>query len=76
LKEKVGAVVYKSEITALGVRHSDYVTPLSPQKLALTLLTSGGSSVGIVRSRRKATVFFMSTSSVIISAFGVPSIEL
>jgi hypothetical protein len=28
-----------------------------PQKLALTLLTSGGSSVGIVRSRTQATEF-------------------
>jgi hypothetical protein len=30
---------------------------LSPQKLALTSLTSSGRSVGIVRSRTKATVF-------------------
>jgi hypothetical protein len=30
-----------------------------PQKLALTLPTSGGRSVGIVRSRTKATEFFM-----------------
>jgi len=36
------------------------VTPLYPQKLALTSPTSGGRSVGIVRSRTKATeVFFM-----------------
>jgi len=31
------------------------VTPLYPQKLALTLPTGGGRSVGIVRSRTKAT---------------------
>jgi hypothetical protein len=31
------------------------VTPLYPQKLALTLPKSGGRSVGIVRSRTKAT---------------------
>jgi len=31
------------------------VTPLYPQKLALTTPTGGGRSVGIVRSRTKAT---------------------
>jgi len=34
------------------------VTPLYPQKLALTSPTGGGRSVGIVRSRTKATEFF------------------
>jgi hypothetical protein len=33
------------------------VTPLYPQKLALTLPTGGGRSVGMVRSRTKATGF-------------------
>ena len=33
------------------------VTPLYPQKLAPTSLTGGGRSVGIVRSRTKATEF-------------------
>jgi hypothetical protein len=33
------------------------VTSLYPQTLALTLPTGGGRSVGIVRSRTKATVF-------------------
>jgi len=33
------------------------VTPLCPQKLALTSPTGGGHSVGIVRSRTKATEF-------------------
>jgi len=38
------------------------VTPLYPQKLALTSSTGGGCSVGIVRSRTKATeVFFFSS---------------
>jgi len=37
------------------------VTPLYPQKLALTSPTGGGRSVGMVRSRTKATEFsFMS----------------
>ena len=34
------------------------MTPLYPQKLALTSPTGGGRSVGIVRSRTKATEFF------------------
>jgi len=34
------------------------VTPLYPQKLALTSPTGGGRSVGIVSSRTKATEFF------------------
>jgi len=34
------------------------VTPLYPQKLTLTSPTGGGRSVGIVRSRTKATDFF------------------
>jgi len=34
------------------------VTPLYLQKLALTSPTGGGRSVGIVRSRTKATDFF------------------
>jgi len=33
------------------------VTPLYPQKLALTSPTGGGRSVGIVRSRTKDTDF-------------------
>jgi len=35
------------------------VTPLYPQKLALTSPTGGGRSVGIVRSRTKATEFLL-----------------
>jgi len=37
------------------------VTPLYPQKLALTSPTGGGRSVCIVRSRTKATEFFFIT---------------
>jgi hypothetical protein len=39
----------------VGIRHADHVTPLYPQKLALTSPTSGGRSVGIVLSRTQAT---------------------
>ena len=41
----------------MGTRCADHVTPLYPQKLALTSLTGGGRSVGIVRVRTKATEF-------------------
>jgi len=42
----------------VGTRCANHVTPLYPQKLALTSLTGGGRSVGMVRSRTKATEFF------------------
>jgi len=42
----------------VGTRCADHVTPLYPQKLALTSPTGGGRSVGIVRVRTKATEFF------------------
>ena len=41
----------------MGTRCADHVTPLYPQKLALTSPTGGGCSVGIVRVRTKATEF-------------------
>jgi len=40
------------------------VTPLYPQKLALTSPTGGGRSVGMVRSLTKATEFSFSFSLV------------
>jgi len=39
----------------VGTRCADHVTPLYPQKLALTSPTGGGRSVGIVRVGTKAT---------------------
>jgi len=48
----------KQRLTAVGTRCADHVTPLYPQKLALTSPTGGGRSVGIVRVRTKATEFF------------------
>ena len=44
-------------LTAVGTRCADHLTPLYPQKLALTSPTGGGRSVGIARSRTKATEF-------------------
>jgi hypothetical protein len=43
------------DITAVGIRHADHVA--SSIQLALTSPTSGGRSVGIVRSRTQATEF-------------------
>ena len=45
----------KLRLTTVGTRCADHVTPLYPQKLALTSPTGGGRSVGIVRVRTKAT---------------------
>jgi len=39
----------------VGTRCTNHVTPLYPQKLALTSPTGGGRSVGMVRSRTEAT---------------------
>jgi hypothetical protein len=47
----------KQRLTAVGTCYADHVTPLYPQKLARTSPTGGGRSVGIVRSRTKATEF-------------------
>ena len=47
----------KQRLTAVGTRGAEHVTPLYPQKLALTSPTGGGRSVGIVGVRTKATEF-------------------
>ena len=49
----------KQRLTAVGTRCADHVTPLYPQKLALTSPTGGGRSVGIVRVRTKATELYV-----------------
>ena len=41
----------------MGTRCANHVTPLYPQKLALTSPTGGGRPVGMVRWRTKATEF-------------------
>jgi hypothetical protein len=51
LEEIVSAPVSKSQNTAVGIRHADHVAPSIRKKLALTSPTSGGRSVGIVRSQ-------------------------
>jgi hypothetical protein len=61
LDRKVVAPVYKTENTAVGIRHADHLAPsigtLCPQKLTITSLTGGGRSVGIVRSRTQNMEF-------------------
>jgi hypothetical protein len=61
LDRKVAAPVYKTENMAVGIRLADQVAPLYPQKLAITSPTSGGRSVGVVRSRTQTMEFFYHT---------------
>jgi hypothetical protein len=44
----------ETEITAIGICHTDHATLLYPQNLVLTLPTSGGRLISIVHSRTKA----------------------
>jgi hypothetical protein len=55
-KESSGSDLESREY-AVGIRHADHVAPSIRKKLALTSLTSGGCSVGIVRLRIEATEF-------------------
>ena len=57
MKKVAAPGLENKRLTAVGTRCADHVTPLYPQKLALTLPTGGGRSVGIVRVRTKATEF-------------------
>jgi hypothetical protein len=57
LDRKVAANVYKTENTAVGIGKADHVTPSIRKKLAITSPTSGGRSVGIVRSQTQTTEF-------------------
>jgi hypothetical protein len=41
----------------LGIRHTDHVAPSIRKKLAITSPTSGGRSVGVVRSRTQTMEF-------------------
>jgi len=60
----------------VGTRCADHVTPLYPQKLALTSPTGGGRSVGIVRVRTKATEFSFFSFSVVWSGCSGENISL
>jgi hypothetical protein len=65
LDRKLVAPVYKTENTAVGIRHADHVAPSILKKLAITSPTSGGRSVGIVRSRTQTMEFFFSAGRII-----------
>jgi hypothetical protein len=56
LERKSSGSGLETENTAVGFRRADHETErLSPKDLVLISPTSGGRSVGIVRSRTKAT---------------------
>jgi hypothetical protein len=71
LDRKVAAPVYKTENTAVGIRHADHVTPSIRKKLAITLPTSGGRSVGIVRSRSQIMEFNFLYHNMVLPCAGV-----
>jgi hypothetical protein len=54
---KVAAPVQKTENKAIGIRHGDHVAPSIRKTLTITSPTSGGRSVGIVRSRTRTMEF-------------------
>jgi hypothetical protein len=45
--------------TTLGIRHTDHVAPSIREMLAITSPTSGGRSVGIVRSRTQTMEYLV-----------------
>jgi hypothetical protein len=59
LDRKIAAPVYKTEITAVGIRHADHLASSIRKEFSITLPTGSGRSVGIVRSRTKATEFVL-----------------
>jgi hypothetical protein len=60
LEEIIEALFYKTENISVGIRHADHVAPSIRRKLAITSPTSGGRSVGIVRSRIQTMEFSLS----------------
>jgi hypothetical protein len=58
LDRKLAASVYKTENTAIGIRHAHHVAPSIRKKLAFTSPTSSGRSVDIVRSQTQIMEVF------------------
>jgi hypothetical protein len=72
LDRKVAAPVYKTETTAIGIRHADHGAHFYPQKLALTSRTSGGRSVGIVKLfSSELEVYYMYISVFVTQTAGI-----
>jgi hypothetical protein len=65
MKEKVAAPISKTEITAIRIYHADHMAPSIRKKerererYGTNFPTSGGRSVGIVRSRTQAKEFLI-----------------
>jgi hypothetical protein len=57
LDRKEAAPVYKTENTAVGIRHADHVAPSNRKKLEIPSPTIDDRSVGIVRSRTQTMEF-------------------
>jgi hypothetical protein len=57
LDRKVADPIYKTENTAVEIRHDNHVAPSIRKKLAITSPTSGGRSAGIVRSQTQTMEF-------------------
>jgi hypothetical protein len=57
LDRKVAAPVYKTDNTALGIRHADHVAPSIRKRLVIISPTSCGRSVGIGLSRTQTMEF-------------------
>jgi hypothetical protein len=55
---------------------ADYATPLFPQKLALTSLTSGDRLVGIVRSQTKDTELLYSSPTPPVAYVNQPTVNV
>ena len=71
-KKSSGSRFRKQSLTAVGIRCANHVTPLYPQKLSLTSPTGGGRSVGMVRSRTKATEFSLVYIYIYLTYLAVP----
>jgi hypothetical protein len=54
LERKSSSFGLKIEIKGVGIRRADHMTPLYPQKMALTLPTTGSRSARVVSSQTEA----------------------